>query len=151
MSDPKAKRCTYCGRVLPLERFSPCRNGRYGRYSRCKRCHAQITRTRRRRDPARVRKSHQAWRRRNKEVAAAAARRWKRKHPERHRAHEMVRAALTCGVLVRPDRCEGCRRKARVVAHHSDYARPLDVEWLCRACHGRRHVDLRLRRTTEAA
>jgi hypothetical protein len=51
---------------------------------------------------------------------------------------------LKNGELVRPDACARCRTRITVVAHHEDYARPLEVIWLCDACHRRRHVELKL-------
>ena len=150
---PRKKQCTRCGVMLPLTDFSPCSHGKYGRYCRCKKCHALLARIRRAKKSQRerIRQSQQAWRERNRAVAAAAVRRWKQRHPGRLRAHYAVRAAVLGGLLDRPDRCEQCDRAGRVVAHHADYARPLDVEWLCPRCHARRHVDQRLRRTTDAA
>ena len=125
-----------------MTEFSPCPHGKYGRYCRCKKCHALL---------ARIRQSQQEWRTRNRAVAAACAQRWKQRHPAKLRAHYAVRAAVLGGLLDRPGRCEGCHRAGRVVAHHPDYARPLDVEWLCPRCHARRHVDQRLNRTTHVA
>jgi DNA-binding transcriptional regulator YiaG len=55
------------------------------------------------------------------------------------RAHRAVRWALTTGALERPECCETCGRAVRLDAHHEDYARALDVRWLCRRCHGRVH------------
>lgn len=50
-------------------------------------------------------------------------------------AQQMVRNAMRAGSLVRPDRCEQCGRLCKPDAAHEDYARPLYVRWLCRACH----------------
>lgn len=49
-------------------------------------------------------------------------------------------AAVHRGDLVRPDACQDCgRTNTRIMGHHPDYAKPLDVEWLCSACHRSRH------------
>lgn len=48
-------------------------------------------------------------------------------------------AAIKNGVLVRPEHCEECGACAKVDAHHDDYAKPLDIRWLCRGCHRRWH------------
>ena len=146
----KSKTCTRCGAMLPLTEFSPCSHGECGRYSRCKRCQALISRIRRAQGDG-SREAQRRWRDLHRADASAAAQRWKQRHPARERAHYAVRAAVLGGLLRRPERCEGCGRAARVVAHHTDYARPLEVEWLCRWCHARRHVDLRLNRETDAA
>lgn len=37
-----------------------------------------------------------------------------------------------------PHDCERCGA-ANAHAHHDDYTRPLDVRWLCRACHAVEH------------
>ena len=47
------------------------------------------------------------------------------------------------GKIVRPDRCEACGEPRELTRHHPDHRRPLDVQWLCRACH--READARPR------
>lgn len=36
---------------------------------------------------------------------------------------------------MRPQHCTQCKKIKEVIAHHDDYAKPLDVRWLCRPCH----------------
>lgn len=66
-------------------------------------------------------------------------RQWRARNRERfllmHRAQQAVRRAIKRGLLVRPDRCEKCDVECKPDAHHEDYTRPLDVEWLCKPCH----------------
>lgn len=51
-------------------------------------------------------------------------------------AHRMVAAAIKHGDLVRPPICSKCGKTDEMTeAHHHDYSQPLDVTWLCRACH----------------
>lgn len=57
----------------------------------------------------------------------------------KHAARLKLRWAVLKGDLVRPDRCESCGAARQLDGHHEDYSRPLDVEWLCRVCHRRRH------------
>lgn len=52
-------------------------------------------------------------------------------------ARESVRKALKSGRLVRPVNCEGCHLpKDGIQAHHKDYTKPREVDWLCPDCHG---------------
>lgn len=63
------------------------------------------------------------------------------------RARSKVYVALASGRLEKRP-CEAVDRHGRfcrrtpVHAHHEDYSRPLDVVWLCRCCHARRHFQL---------
>lgn len=51
--------------------------------------------------------------------------------------------AVKTGKLVRPNFCSVCGAKGKrkkngnitIEAHHKDYAKPLDVVWLCDSCH----------------
>lgn len=40
---------------------------------------------------------------------------------------------------MRPQTCPRCNKRGMVEAHHKDYARPLEVTWLCRDCHWIEH------------
>ena len=59
------------------------------------------------------------------------------------KAHYAVVAALRDGKL-KPLPCETCGKTGdgyhRVVAHHDDYAQPLNVRWLCGSCHKHHHL-----------
>lgn len=50
-----------------------------------------------------------------------------------------ARYAITTGKLVRQP-CEECGAE-KADAHHDDYAKPLEVRWLCRSHHRQWHVD----------
>jgi hypothetical protein len=74
--------------------------------------------------------------------------RWGPEQKAQALARQAVDRAVRDGRLVVPDTCELCGsrpgpgawRTANVYAHHEDYARPLDVIWLCGSCHHRVHA-----------
>lgn len=43
-----------------------------------------------------------------------------------------------------PEHCEGCDCARTLHGHHDDYAKPMDVIWLCAPCHMARHAELRV-------
>jgi ribosomal protein S27AE len=53
-----------------------------------------------------------------------------------------VNYAISYGRLKRSPTCEQCGRTTRTQGHHDDYAKPLDVRWLCSSCHVRLHAGL---------
>ncbi len=72
-----------------------------------------------------------------KRAGAAAKARYIEKNPIKRAAHMMVGNAIQSGSLVRQP-CAVCG-SLRVHAHHDDYARPLDVTWLCQEHHAEWH------------
>lgn len=58
---------------------------------------------------------------------------------QRAAAKSEVAKALYSGELVRPARCSKCGYAGHVDGHHRDYAKPLDVVWVCRSCHIKQH------------
>jgi hypothetical protein len=58
------------------------------------------------------------------------------RHPDRYKARSMVKRAVRNGRLIKSP-CAYCGA-LEVQAHHDDYSRPLDIKWVCFACH-RRH------------
>lgn len=63
----------------------------------------------------------------------------------RHKVREMVRYAVKRGELIKPSSCERCGEEhpsSYITAHHHKGYEPpneLDVQWLCRKCHGAVH------------
>jgi hypothetical protein len=68
-----------------------------------------------------------------------------REYLVRSRARRFLQQALKRGKIIKPVRCEDCKGKVKKLelhAHHDDYHKPLQVRWLCVACH--RRADLAL-------
>ena len=61
--------------------------------------------------------------------------RYQRRNRVKVRVRRRVWAALKAGRLVRPDHCVNCGLVCKPEAHHPDYKKPFEVEWLCRPCH----------------
>ena len=54
--------------------------------------------------------------------------------------HNLARKAEKDGVLVNPGICEDCKETGKkLVKHHDDYSKPLEVRWLCTKCHLKFH------------
>ena len=43
---------------------------------------------------------------------------------------------------MKPKECSICGGEKRIVAHHKDYSRPLDVLWMCNSCHVNLHNNI---------
>lgn len=71
----------------------------------------------------------------------AALKRYALRNPEKVAARYEVFNALRTGNLVKSP-CIDCGGKAQ--AHHHDYSKPLEVEWLCASCHALLHKKERI-------
>lgn len=51
-----------------------------------------------------------------------------------------VQRAVRDGQIIKPDTCSDCGMNHKSLhGHHDDYAKPLDVIWLCPSCHIKLH------------
>ncbi|HEY4831966.1 MAG TPA: hypothetical protein VIH61_05330 [Waddliaceae bacterium] len=66
---------------------------------------------------------------------------WQQRNAEKRAAHVITGNAIRDGRLI-PKPCEVCGKK-KVDAHHDDYAKPLEVRWLCKKHHAEYHVQKR--------
>ena len=78
------------------------------------------------------------WYRDHKVRAVSRQAAWYAAHPEVRRAHTAVHNAVQRGVLIKPNVCTRCGAptpKRLLDGHHPDYAKPLEVVWVCKRCH----------------
>lgn len=140
------KQCTLCGEEKPLEHFYKavgCRDGRAGQCIPCVKARARIRQlVKREQIRAYERERSKLPHRRMQRVANLE--RETHNHPERKAARSAVSNAVREGKLLKMD-CAFCG-SSNTVAHHHDYARPLDVTWLCTPCHIRFHALERMAR-----
>jgi len=59
-------------------------------------------------------------------------------YPQRTRARDAIKRAVKRGDIIRPEVCDDCGLPGKIEAHHADYFKPLEVEFLCLRCHGLR-------------
>lgn len=89
---------------------------------------------RRDRELARQRDRDRYQRDKEKRLALLASR-----DEKKRKARAMVNIRVERGTMYKPDTCERCGAGGRIEGHHHDYDKPLEVEWLCEACHGIEH------------
>ena len=130
------KKCFKCDRLLDLSEFYRHPQMGDGHLNKCKQCSRQDNLANR---AGRI-DYYRAYDRARGSRGNAAV--WRKKHPGTNAAHSKVSHAIRTGRLKKMP-CNVCASE-RVVAHHDDYAKPLDVIWLCQAHHKARHKELRL-------
>ena len=64
---------------------------------------------------------------------------YRKRFPNKYRAHNLTNNAIRDSRLFKQP-CEVCGSFERVDAHHDDYAKPLNVRWLCSAHHKQWHA-----------
>ena len=72
-----------------------------------------------------------------KESRRRAKRKWIENNPKKRSVHRITGNAIRGGVLIKQP-CEVCG-ELKVIAHHCDYDKPLDVMWLCPKHHSEWH------------
>lgn len=69
-----------------------------------------------------------------------AAKRNREKDPRKVMARYIVRYAVMIGYIEKPVSCPTCGGNTkRIEAHHTDYNKALDIQWLCSSCHANIH------------
>lgn len=61
------------------------------------------------------------------------------KNRHKHNARVLVYKYIKRGKIKRPTLCEKCKKENRLEGHHSDYSKPLEVNWWCKQCHSDHH------------
>lgn len=57
----------------------------------------------------------------------------------KQQARAVVNHAIRDGKITKPVACMDCGMVTKLEAHHKDYSKPLDVDWICKHCHENRH------------
>ena len=114
------RRCSICKEVKSETSFNL--HKIQGRQSQCKECHRQYQR------------EHYV----NNKKRYEARDKNRQKNSIKAKAVTIVRDALRKKLLVRQP-CEECGAE-KAEAHHDDYAKPLEVRWLCRSHHRQHHA-----------
>lgn len=131
--------CRVCGETKDASEFYPTQVRRAGDVGECRDCTKVRVRRRARTDPAV--QEYDRKRAKTPERRAKAREntcKWRAENTSGYAAQTAVGNALRDGILKR-EPCLFCGRKD-VHAHHRDYAKPLEVVWLCPKCHHRLHA-----------
>lgn len=145
------KQCSRCKNALPKSEFYLDSRSKDGLRSDCRSCVAESVKRYRENNPEKVRQQNAAYRanlpkskrrenvarymRNNRDKLTEKNRQWRKDNPEIALAHSRVFHALRKGEIIRPSSCERCGGSGRIEASHTDYSKPLDIEWLCVRCH----------------
>lgn len=110
------------------------RNGSY----KCPICASKYAVEYARRNRAKKREWNNAYSSRKSGQRSLKTAAYRANHPDRKAAHQRVQTAIRNGSLVRA-LCVECGAQ-KTHAHHDDYAKPIDVIWLCHTHHMERHT-----------
>ena len=133
------KQCEQCGEHKPDDGYY-CHKTKSGEplFSKCKECVRANVRKNRRENIAHYRAYD---RKRGNRQGLDYVRSYRESNPNKYLAHNKVNNAVRDGRLFKLDVCEDCGSNESVHAHHDDYSKPLEVRWLCAACHSAWHKE----------
>jgi hypothetical protein len=145
--------CLTCKTKKPASDMAVNRQRVKGYIPKCKACKNAAGAAYKKSHPQKNREWNRAGQLRASERLAEQKRKWHKEHPElemaryrsefgteKAKARRTLKAAVRRGRISKPSACQDCGRSDLIIhGHHHDYAKPLDVEWLCPWCHGKRH------------
>jgi hypothetical protein len=130
------KECRGCGNLLPHDYFY--RTSRGGIAGKCKECTARAVRENRKKKIGYYRAYDRA---RGNRQDREDTRRYRQLNAQKYKATNAVNNAIRDGKLTKPSTCSECGSTGRIHGHHDDYAKPLEVRWLCPVCHKAWHSE----------
>lgn len=133
------KACNKCGVSKPHDSYAKTRP------AVCKACTSEYNRAyraaNREKISERMKVYQKDYRERTRDERVAVNRLWRERNKEKVDAHNALGNAIRFGKITKPLNCSDCNDSGRLEAHHEDYTKHLDVEWLCSSCHRLRHVE----------
>lgn len=131
------KTCFKCERVKEIFEFYRHACMGDGRLNKCKECTKKDVAEHRAANIEKIR----AYDRQRGCRQTPEYRQWYREaYPLKERARQAVNNAVRDGRLSKPSSCEDCGSEFALHGHHDDYSKPLEVRWLCAACHHQWHA-----------
>ena len=137
-TETNCKKCIKCSAVFPVSEFYTHPRMADGHLNKCKSCcrSGAIANRRLRLDYYRECDRERFYTDRRQDWLSKRQRRYREANPVKTAARAAVNRSVRSGALVKKP-CEVCGA-VKVDAHHDDYAKPLEVRWLCR----RHHIEL---------
>lgn len=137
----ETKVCSFCNEVKDYSEFHKSKRSVGGVNSCCKEC--KLKKDKGIFEKSREKRLHQMDEhyQNNKESYFERNKRMEEIYPEKHKAREITSNAIFQGKLIKRP-CEFCG-EVEVQAHHQDYLKPLEVNWLCIKCHKKYHSLIR--------
>ena len=129
------KECFKCRETKPVTEFYKHPQMGDGYLGKCKECTKKDARAAREANHDHYLEYDRARSKKRERIAGITAS--QKRHPSKHRARVHLHNAVARGKTVKQP-CEVCG-SAKVDAHHEDYAKPLQVKWLCRKHHMEHH------------
>lgn len=130
------KKCFKCGARKSLTEFYKHSGMKDGHLNKCKPCARADSTNNRNRNIEKVRAYDRS---RGNRQTPEYLKEVRRKHPNKYKAQTMVGNAIRDKRLFR-EPCENCGDR-KTHGHHDDYLKPLNIRWLCPACHSQWHRD----------
>jgi hypothetical protein len=131
------KRCFKCGEDKPLSQFYKHKQMADGHLNKCKECAKKDVHVNRINNIDHYRKYD---RDRGNRQPPDYLRKWRKTNPKKWACHVKLNNEIRKGNITRKP-CEECGASGLTHAHHDDYSIPLDVRWLCPACHKQWHTE----------
>ena len=134
------KTCFKCKAEKPITEFYKHPSMGDGHLSKCKECTRQDVIANRRKNLDYYRQYDIERSKSPHRMAAFSARTrlFRQLNPDRYKAHSAVNNAVRDGRLIKSP-CVICG-STKVVGHHENYSKPLDVIWMCQAHHVQYHL-----------
>ena len=66
---------------------------------------------------------------------------YRKDYPLKYAAQNILNNAVRDGKIEKSKKCSVCHKEIRIMGHHEDYYKPLNVIWVCQICHKQLHKD----------
>jgi len=154
------KRCGKCNLLKEQTEFGKNKSTKDGLSSYCRGCkklsdknsyqknkekRLEVSKKYRKHNKDKIRATQKIWRDNNKDKVRQSFLRAFNKNPEKHKARSKLNFLIYKGKIEKPDKCSICDSVVNIEAHHVDYTKPLDVEWVCSKCHYIIHHEIEIR------
>jgi len=129
------KKCFKCDEIKPMDGFYKHKSMPDGHLNKCKECTKLDARKNR---VGNIEYYREYDRKRGNRQSKSYLDDYRNRYQRKYKAHNMVNNAIRDGKLF-SEPCSECGATESLHAHHDDYARPLNVRWLCAAHHKQWH------------